>query len=409
MSSINLLAISNPSDYWRGGYITVPWQPIYQHFQIPPEELVLSDLRDRTHTPLLAQVDRIDPDDFSRDTLVFSLAQEIPPGSADNSMISGFVKVDQGQAVPQGLGEPDLEIISDPNGRDRGVRFVNNRLIVWFNLVSTPENDERNWYAGSASSVQLDRQELLDPIHAVKGEWMGQDPEKRCMQIDRLQLPGLEPRAPYYQVSLFNHSYRLVSQCSGPVRTSITIASEPFEYLGTDPRAGEHCHLMAQLYRVIHLYAGADYVTEELFVKGKPILNKGETDNSAESISLNFATHYFTHLHLEQTANLYQPPHVPSWFAVGSSIEPHPGYGFATDVQLDAVTYPHQGDFNRFSWQLLPCQSAKCLHLFMRGQAEGFDARIGRDWYELIYRPLKAEIYEETQASQLVCDRFVTV
>jgi hypothetical protein len=73
MPSINLLAISNPSDYWRSGFVAVPWQPIYQKFQISPEELVLSDLRARFSNPLLAQVDRIEPEEPSRDTLVFAL------------------------------------------------------------------------------------------------------------------------------------------------------------------------------------------------------------------------------------------------------------------------------------------------------------------------------------------------
>ncbi|HEY9672916.1 MAG TPA: hypothetical protein V6D11_15840 [Waterburya sp.] len=402
MSSINLLAISNPSDYWRAGYITVPWQPIYQQVQILPKELVLSDLRDRTHTPLIAQVDRVDPDDPAHDTLIFSLAHAIPPGSDDDSMISAFVRADRGQPMPDGLGEPSLEVVYGLDGRERGVRLVNNRLIIWFNLVCAPENDERNWYAGSATSIQLDRQELLDPVHAVKGEWMSQDPEKRCMQVDRLQLPGLEPRAPYYQVSLFNHSYRLVAQSNGPVRASITVASEPFEYIGSDPTTGENCHLMCQLYRVISLYAGADYVSEELFVKGKPINDKGEESAAGKTVNLNFVAHYFTHIHMEHQADIYQPPHVPGWFAVGSSAPLHLGYGFASDVHIDSVAYPHEGDENRFSWQLLPGKLAKCLHLFMRGETEGFEARPGRYWYEFIYKPLKVEVYKEAFVSQLI-------
>lgn len=407
MSSLNLLGISNPSDYWRGGHITVPWQPIYQQFGISPEELVLSDLRDRSRTPLLAQVDRVDPDDPTRDTLVFSLADPIPPGSEHPSILSGFVRADRGNPIPQKLGEPYLEVIYGSDGRERGVRFVNNRLVVWFNLVSAPEDDERKWYAGSVSSVQLDRQELLDPLLAATGTWMGQDPEKRCMQVDRLQLPALEPKAPYYQVCLYNHSYRLVTQCSGPVRDSITIASEPFDYMGCDPRTGDHRHFVCELYRVISLYAWADYLTEELYVKAKPKVDKGERIDHAEAVYLNFAAHYFTHIHIGHQANIYQPPHVPSWFAVGSSSSPHPGYGFVTDGHIDAVAYPHEGNENRCSWQLLPCQLAKCVHLFMRGQPGEFDARTGRYWYELIYQPLKVEIYQDHPVAQAVRDEYL--
>lgn len=411
MPSLNLLAISNPSDYSRGGYITVPWQPIYQQFQIPAEELVLSDLRDRSHLPLLAQIDRVDPDDPSRDTLVFSLNQPIPAGSEDNVMFSAFVRVDRGKSIPQGLGEPYIEVVYGTDGLERGVRFVNNRLIVWFNLVSAPEGDQRNWYAGSATSVQLDHQEILDPFHAAKGEWLGQDPEKRCLQVAELQLPGLpHPKSPYYQVCLFNHPYRLVSQSSGPVRASITIATEPFDYIGSDPITGENCHLICELYRVISLYAGADYLVEELFVKGKPKLDQGESTEHTEAIALHFAPRYFAHMHMGEQPEISQPPHVPSWFAVASSAAPNPGYGFVTDLHIDAVTYPHEGDQSRFSWQLLPCTSAKCLHLFMRDQAGGVKARTGHCWYELIYKPLKAEIYQETPVSQgVINESFVSV
>ena len=400
MSSINLLAVFNPSDYWRGGYVTVPWQPIEREFQIPPEELVLSDLRDRTRTVLRAQVDRVDPDDPSRDTLVFSLARTIPPKSEDNSTISAFVRADRGQSIPQGVGEPSLEVVCGLDGRERGVRLSNDRLIVWFNLVSAPEDDERSWYAGSATSVQLDRQELLDPFRAEKGEWMGQDPEKRCMQVSEIQLPGIHPKSPYYHVSLFNRSYRLVARSSGPVRASITIASEPFDYMGPDPMTGNHRHFVCELYRTIELYAGADYLIEELAVKGTPKVDPGEHIDGTEAVHLNFAAHYFTHMHMEHRADIYQPPHVPGWFAIGSASVPHPGYGFATDVHVEAVTYPHEGNESHFSWQLLPCKSARCLHLFMRGEPGDVEARTGRCWYELIFQPLTAEIYQDEPVSQ---------
>ncbi len=93
MSSVNLLAIFNPSNSWRSGYLTVKRQPIYQQFQIPPEELVLSDLRDLSHTQISAQVDQVDPEDSSRDILVFSLKKPIPPNLEDSKLASGFVRI----------------------------------------------------------------------------------------------------------------------------------------------------------------------------------------------------------------------------------------------------------------------------------------------------------------------------
>lgn len=410
MPSINLLTVFNPSNYWRSGICSIPWQAIAQQFQITPEELVLSDLRDLTHQPLNAQIDRIDPEDPSRDTLVVHLSRPIPPGTEDNVLASTFIRVDRGKAIPPGIGEPYLEVVYGSDGRERGVRLVNNRLIIWFNFIPAPEDNEHNWFSGSASSVQLDHQEMLDPFPAAAGEWLGQDPEKRCMQVSKLQLPGLSyPKSPYYQVSLFNHSYRLVSQSSGSVRATITIASEPFDYMGPDPVTGHNRHLVCELYRVISLYAGADYLIEESFVKGKP---KAEEDRveGAEIVNLDFGLQYFAHMNLGQTQDIEQVFPVPDWFAVGSTAEPYAAYGLATNLHIESVTHPHEGNKSCFSWQLLPGKSAKCLHLFMRGQPQEFDTRVGHSWYELIYRPLKAEIYQDVGLkSQVQNHRLVSV
>ncbi|MBH8551214.1 hypothetical protein I8751_02215 [Nostocaceae cyanobacterium CENA357] len=398
MPSLNLLAVFNPSNYWRKSYITISWQAIAQQFPIPPEELVLSELRDLAHTPISSQVDIIDPEDPSRDTLTFFLANPIPPGSPDDVLASALIRLEQGKAIPKKLGEPSLEVIYGSDGRERGVRLVNNRLIVWFNLIPAPEDDERNWFSGSATSVQLDHQEILDPFLAAMGEWLGQDPEKRCMQVSELQLPGSSyPKSPYYQVSLFNHAYRLVAQSSGPVRASITIASEPFDYIGADPVTGHNRHLVCELYRVISLYAGADYLIEELFVKGKPKKSAERIGDAQEVVNIPVGLHYFAHINMGQTEDIQQVFPVPDWFAVGSTAPPYAAYGLATNLHIDAIAHPHEGNPSCFSWQLLPGQSAKCMHTFMRGQPEGFDARVGHLWYELIHQPLRAEIYQDAE------------
>ncbi|BAZ41017.1 hypothetical protein NIES4101_69790 [Calothrix sp. NIES-4101] len=395
MPSINLLAVFNPSNYWRSGYVTVPWQPIYQEFQIPPVELTLSDLRDLSRTPLCAQVDCIDPKNSERDRLVFSLPQPIPPGSPDNMLASGFIKVDRGKAIPQGLSEASVEVVYGANGQERGVRLSNSRLIVWFSLIPAPEDSDRNWFSGSATSIQLDHQEILDPFLAARGEWLGQDPEKRCMQVAGIQLPGAgEPKLPYYQVHLYNHSYRLISQSSGCVRASITIASEPFDYMGIDPNTGYNRHLVCELYRVISLYAGADFLVEELFVKGKPKTNEGAILDSSEVIYLDFGLRYFAHMNMGHTEDIQQVFPVPDWFAIGSTEPPYPAYGLASNLHIESLIHPYGGNLSGLSWQLLPGKSATCLHLFMRNQANDFDTRIGHLWYEMIHSPLRAEIYD---------------
>lgn len=74
------------------------------------------------------------------------------------------------------------------------------------------------------------------------------------------------------------------------------------------------------------------------------------------------------------------------------------GYGFATDVHAGPVANPHPGfpDADRrhrtFSWELYPSTHATCLHLFMHDGRRWFDDRIGRAWYEQLYRPLVARL-----------------
>jgi hypothetical protein len=415
MSSINLLAIFNPSNYWRSGQIAIPWQPIAKQFQIPPEELVITDLHDLNRTPLLAQVDRVDPEDPNRDTLIFSLPQAIPPSSKDKLTASALVRLDRGKSIPSEVGETNVEIVYGSDDRERGARLVNSRLIVWFNFVASPENDERTWFGGSATSVQLDRQECLDPFRAARGNWLEQDPEKHCMKVTEIQLPqSVHPIHPnhslYHPISLFNHSYRLVAKSDGPVRASITIASEPFEYIGPDPVTGIDRHFVCELYRTISLYAGADYAIEELFVKGKPYKNTEESFDPPEAVNLNFAVKYFTHMHLEYEPKVYQPYGITSWFAIGSNQPPYPGYGFATNLQIDSLNYLDEAEENCLSWQLLPGKSARCLHLFMRdcagrselklNRSEDFESHTGHSWYEAIYQPLTAQIYQETGVAQ---------
>jgi hypothetical protein len=409
MPSLNLLTVFNPSNYWRSGYVTIPWQ-IVQQFQIPPEALVLSDLRDLTHAPLKAQVDRIDPDDPTRDTLVFYLEKPVPPVAEDDLLASAFVRLDRGQPMPYSIGEPYLEVLRGSDGQERGVRLVNNRLIVWFNLIPAPEEDQRNWFSGAATSVQLDHQEMLDPFPAAKGEWLGQDPEKRCMQVSEIQLPGpTYPKAPHYQVPLFNHAYRLVAENTGTVRASITIASEPFDYMGPDPVTGHNRHLICELYRVISLYAGADYLVEELYVKGKPKAADDRIVDGPETVNLNFGVHYFAHINMGQTQDIEQIFPTPDWSAVGSTASPYAAYGLATNLHIESVSHPHAGQQSCFAWQLLPGSAAKCLHVFMRGQPEGFDAHVGHTWYELIYKPMKAEVYQDAAAkTQVPSGKFVS-
>jgi hypothetical protein len=158
-----------------------------------------------------------------------------------------------------------------------------------------------------------------------------------------------------------------------------------------------------RLYRVICLYVGADYLLEELFLRSE---SKDEASKNGQW----FTARYFCHMDMGLSdKNIFRYPSVPDWFALGESVSfPYPGYGFATDVHARDPGRQSDGQHGhkRFRWEIEHGTSATCLHTFMLreqppapGEFGHFDARAGRNWYELIYKPLRAEFEEDWLAS----------
>jgi hypothetical protein len=393
------LSVFNPSQYRRGGYVTVPWQPIQKRTGIDPKNVVLLDKSDQL---LRVQVDHLDESDTSRDTFSFLLVDAIPPGAEDYSVPSAFLRLDEGSPpsspASKGTHVPNLQTTED------GVELWNDTLFVSLCLSPSRGKDRNNWYAGSADSVRLYGKEILDAWMAELVGWGGHDPEKRCMQVDKLQLwnPAWKDR-PFEERSMFDCPYRLVSQCLGPVRAAVTIASSPFYYQYSDPFTRQPEQMECKLYRIISLYAGANYVLEELYVKGICPEKLQEKDGRPKMIDLCFSARYFACMDLGFEPAIYSFEGVPDWFAVGApqghAFLPHPGYGFATDVHTASLVHPHPGypngplAYRTFSWHISPSKNAKCLHLFMRGHPAGFDSMTGQAWYEHIFKPLdKVEV-----------------
>ena len=388
------LSIFNPSPYRRGGHVTAPWQPIQEKTGIDPKRIVLLNASDQ---PLPVQVDCPDESDPSHDTLSFSLPPEsIPPGREDYSLPSPvLLRLEEGSPVECSVGESQIYVHNLSTTRDR-VEFWNEKLFVSLSLLLYRPYEGKNWYVGSADSVRLDGKEILDAFRDdVPFE---HDSEKRCMQVDRLRLwnPAWED-CPFQDVSLFDRPYRLVSQCTGPVRAAVTIAA-PFHYDYLDPFTRQQKTLECEFYRVISCYVGVDYVLEELYVKGRWPEKKGGKKSGTMAINLCFSARYFANMDMGFMPEIYRFEQVPDWFAVGEprghALERHPGYGFATDVHTASFTHPHPGypDAQRawrtFSWCISPSKNAKCLHVFMRGQPAGFDSVAGHRWYEHIFKPL---------------------
>lgn len=372
------LIVSNPSDFPRNGPVSVPWRPIFHATGILPEQLVLRDYRG---TRLPAQVDPIDPRDPGRDVLTFFLHDAIPPGADGRGDVSAVVEVRTGAHAGHAEG-------AGPRAGffDEGVRLANGRLDVWISLDGL---DGRPWYAGAATSVALDGLEMLD---ALRGYWLwtAHDPEKRCMQIDRVRLQGPEGE----EWPVFDTRYEVLSCSDGPVRAVVALATAPFAAGGVDPASGRPRSVRCRLYRVISLDHDADYLAEEVRLEGIPEAG----DEGGGPADLAFTARYFAYMDMGLEPAITHFAHNPSWFTISYPEQPHQGYGFATGAQVRHLANPHPGfpladqEHRSFSWEVGPGSAIRCLHLFQRGSREELAARTGHEWYLQIYEPLRATL-----------------
>lgn len=382
--------------YPRKGHVVHDWEPIYKETGIPPDELVV---RDAQGNELPAQVDPFAPADPTPAALVFSLLSEIPPVREDRTTASSFVTLERGRPTRSEEHLPQLRA----GGRDgAGGRVVlrNNRLEIRFELQPEPFDDGRGWYAGAVTKVLLDGQEILDAFRE-QVEWMGEDVEKRCMQLDHLQLLSRNSKEIAHEpCDLIRSPYEIVSGFAGPARAVVTVASRRFSYRPGGARAREGDRREFRLYRVISLYRGVNYVTEELGVYGSP----GARSKGQRPVSLGFRTRYFSYMDMGPDQDIV-PGQEPKWFAVGSNEwSPFPGYGFASEADLSPTSetdpslvanphpdFPQEGHASKtYSWKLSapPGKALRCLHLFTRGTT--WVPETQRVWEEVISKPLIA-------------------
>jgi hypothetical protein len=405
------LIVCNSSYNWRRGPVTIAWDHFYEKVKIEPDRLQLiqdSGIR------LPFQIDQIDPDDPSSKVLIFTLQNWIEPIPDKDSTSELHITAGEGQS-PQGT-----ELKLDITGR--GVKLINSRLEVWFNLDPVLDYQDKPFYAGCATSVQLDRKEMLDTFF----DHQNHDPRKRCMQLDHIELADSNVKVKIDQY------YRIVNYNVGPVRAILTIASQPFDFARIDPTTQENRQLKCCLYRVISLYAGADFIIEDLFIK--PVI---EEQAVPEDFDLPYFTaHYFSYFAYVSypELNISRFKHVPDWFVLNNLTRPFQAYGFASDRHVAGLRSPHpdfpdsENKYRSLSWSLYSCQYARVLHLFLRyqpsdtgfgtgtasdhseGQPKGlegfslyeqqkgreakqyFEDRTGQAWNEFIYQPLWARM-----------------
>lgn len=406
------IPLFNPSDFARGGHVAVAWSSL--ELPGPAGAVRVVDWEERV---LPSQLDVFDPARPERSELSFTLAEPLPPGDPDYTTTSRAVRV---EVVDEAVGGE--EVVAFATGE--GVKLRNRRMEVWLPTVAAPGGGEHRWFAGSATSVVLfdeagDRvHEVLDAYGGVEGDLFLHDPEKRAMQLDRLEIPraAWEDEAAQ-SVPLYASDYETLVAGSGPVRAITTIVSAPFLHTLRQP-AGAEGTLTCRLYREITLEAGAQHLVERLRVRaredGDPI-EGGGTD-------LLFVGHYFAFMRFAGGAVLSRFPGIPGWFSLTSrkpalSRKFH-GYGFAADAHARAIECPAPAPVRAeyaVRWELEPSREARCLHLFrfhhpeeewgegasyrdyLEGELERAEVArrasediTGRAWYENVYKPIRA-------------------
>jgi hypothetical protein len=383
------IRVTNPSpDQARGGNVEVR----VGRASVPRLRQPFA-IKDKEGTELLAQYDVIDPDDRARDTLVVRLAKPIPAGESATLQIHSTAP---GSTHVPGVGDPRVHVQTSK----RGVKLINHELDVFFSLV--PDHlPGTSVYGGAATSVVLTdfsnsypfpfppRIEVLD---AFNQQVYGHDAEKRCMQIDQLQLyhPATDP-VPLQTVHMAHRKYEVVAENTGALRACVTIASDPFEYVYWDPLAAKDADpvtLTCRLHRVLSVYRD-DAIIDRVYVRGT---------HGSHSTDLYFTARYFAYLDLGR--DYCGPIHyreIPDWLALGCAWRPKQGYGFCTDVHATPVQWPHP-EFRgacadrTFSWSVDYSAEATCLHMFKIGVDVSLLAHeTGRAWYFRIFQPLQAE------------------
>jgi hypothetical protein len=385
------IAIYNPAGHERPGHIVIPWSEFQRHCPAADYPENGFALQDRANREIPYQIDRIDPADPTRKFLVVGLDAAVPAGPEDCSRPATTLAISRRHSSP-------FPHKAYAHKARSGIELSNGKLTTYISFSRIHDNPNKPWYAGAATTVQLNCREVL----SFGDDFKKHDPEKRCMQIDHLYLPS-HAQAPYLdvKVELYNQDYEYVAHSSGPVRATVTMRSVPFPYAYTDGAKGGDCTVQCRLYRAVSLYAGADYILEDLYIKAD---SGGRRE--AQSNVPRFMARYYSHIDLGHVPHIFQFANIPGWFALGAGelLGGKPGYGFATSSRAASVAYPHRDTsvlyhdpvhYKEFSWLLFPCICATNMHLFMHKIGTDFDDETGRRWYDLIYRGLWARMGSE--------------
>ena len=232
--------------------------------------------------------------------------------------------------------------------KDKGMKLINERIEAWFNIHQKPDYDGGDFYAGSITSLLLDNKEFLDPVNApIPDRYMFHDREKRCMQIDKVQLYDSKNNLKLGDsIDLFNQSYKYKNNVSNSNKISVTLQSCQLPYNNN----------IFRLERTISLHSNSDYIIDDIAL----VNENGSNENLP-----NFILSYYSHIHSKfAPLKLDIPSQLQNSFIMSNKdVYPVVSYGFISNIAIEK--YPVEQS-NSFLWELSPCQKIRSVHSFMR-------------------------------------------
>ncbi len=399
-----MIGVTNSSKAMRSGAVSVSWDDLTASENPKPRDVavVKPNLVHGVGDVVRSQIDRVDPADPAR-AVVSMYIEDVPanfgvpplmfrPDYRSAQQASGPVVLHtrREHSPPEPIDE------NDPAPKEK-IELKNEYIHASVHIPKGPFG----WQGGAVTSVRIYNREILDAFKAEEG-WENQDREKR-VQLDYVSVARPPwSKAPVERFALFDKDWRYVASGAGPVRAFVTIESPPFTVFhgpdGLKESDAEHngkyddvrydCHL----YRVISLYHRADYLVEEIYVRGK-------RRSDGAPVSLSFSTHYFLKMRVGEPPPTRRIPD-NDWFAIGSTGAPFQGYGFAATVSVGRIEnppddYPNEKEkWSAFGWAMGYGREVRSLHLFKRGLLPHQLAdETGRHWFDVIYNPMRANLH----------------
>jgi len=405
------IEVANPSPYQRSDFVEID---DLNELKVPPapDDKNLRLVRKwpgGSTEPVAFQIDYPFGIKAGYRTLTF-FSRDTPPGDPDYNYPTAKFSLDEGPAPDfRNTGNPsvlNIEHYSAPNVQQpswnpkvdvRGVKLSNGPegLQVYFSLVPRPEQWSPCNYSGAATSILHQRAARMTGAGEVLAPFED-SPQKRWGQLTRLDFYPLPWERRWYQEESmlgqggYEPRYTLAWSSTGPMRATVTLRSEPIQvsYGGGPFFKPPEKNLTCHLYRIISMYPGREFYTEQLIVRPEV-----EGPDATRRMSLAFRAHYSSYLGYPDVEHqVARSEDIPDYFAVWKSFATqHRGLAFASDSHVRNL----QVTSSEIRWRLQLGHEYRCVHHFPfhcypDGPLALFHEVGHTAWYERLLKPLQA-------------------